>query len=100
MQTEETLKSMNTHTHRKSKLTCKFNVKDKILFEEQHDLFYRAASGTDNCAKNYVEQTVRRIVQRAKDRIGRDQHSHLVKPDIENNHLPVVKSDFTILDSG
>ena len=31
---------------------------------------------------------------------GRDQHSHLVKHAIENNHLPVVKSDFTILDNG
>ena len=40
------------------------------------------------------------MAQRAKDHNGRDQHSHLVKHAIENNHLPVVKSDFTILDSG
>ena len=39
----------------------------------------------------------RRIVERAN---GRDQHSHLVKHAIEDNHLPVVNGDFTILDSG
>ena len=75
-------------------------MKDKTPFEEQHDLLYRAVCATKNCTEDYVGETARRIVERVKDHNGRDQHSHLVKRAIENNHLPVVKSDFTILDSG
>ena len=82
-----------------SKLSCKFNVKDKTPFEEQHDLLYRAVCATDSCTEDYVGETARLIVERAKDHSGRDQHSHLVKHAIENNHLPVVKGDFTIVDS-
>ena len=92
-------KQINTHTHRSSRFPCKFNLKDKTPFEEQHDLLYRAACATDTCTEDYVGETVRRIVERAKDHNGRDQHSHLVHA-IENNHLPVVKGDFTILGSG
>ena len=83
-----------------SKLSCKFKVKNKTPFKEQHDLLYRAVCATDSCTEDYVVETARRIVERAKDHNGRDQHSHLVKHAIENNHLPVVKGDFTILDSG
>ena len=90
----------HTHTHTSSKLSCKFNVKDKTPFDEQHDLLYRAVCATDNCIEDYVGETARRIVERAEDHNGRDQHSHLVKHAIENKHLPVVKRDFTILESG
>ena len=86
----------HTHTHTSSKLSCKY----KAPFEEQHDLLYRAVCATDNCTEDYVGETVRRIVERAKDHNGRDQHTYLVKHAIENNHLPVVNGDFTILDSG
>ena len=75
-------------------------MKDKAPFEEQHDLLYRAVCATDKCTEHYVGETARCIVERTKDHTGRDQHSHLVKHAIENNHLPVVKNDFTILESG
>ena len=74
-------------------------MEEKTSFEEQHDLLYRAVCATDNCNKDYVGETGRRIVERVKDHNGRDQHPHLVKHAIENNHLPAVKGDFTILDS-
>ena len=74
-------------------------MKDKALFEEQHDL-YKAACATDNCTDDYVGETARCIAERAKDHNGPDQHSHLVKHATGNNHLHVVKGDFTILDSG
>ena len=75
-------------------------MKDKTTFEEQHDLLYRAVCATDNCTEGCVGEPAGHIVERAKDHNGRDQHSHLVKHTIENNHLPVVKADFTILGSG
>ena len=74
-------------------------MKDKIPFEEQHDLVYKAVCATEKCTEDYVGQTARRIVKRAEDHNLRDQHSHLVKHAIKNNHLPVVKSNFTMLDS-
>ena len=75
-------------------------MEDKTHFEEQHDLLYKAVCATNNCIQDYVGETARRIVERAKDHIGQDQHPDLVKRAIENIHLPVVKDDFTKLDSG
>ena len=68
-------------------------------FEEQHDLLYRAVCATNNYTEDYVGKTARSIVENAKDRNGRDQHSHLVKHAIEKNRLPVVKGDFNIPDT-
>ena len=54
----------------------------------------------DNCTEDYAGETARRTVESVKHHNGRDQHFHLVKHAIENNDLPVVKGDFTILNSG
>ena len=75
-------------------------MKDKTPFEEQHDLPYRAVCATDNCTEDYVGEAVRHIAKRAKDHNGQVQHSHLANHAIENNHLPVVKGHFPILNSG
>ena len=73
-------------------------MKDKTLFQKQHNLLYRDVCATNNCNEDYVGETARWIVERAKNHNGQYQHSHLVKQGIEN--LPVVKGDVTILDSG
>ena len=83
-----------------SNLSSKFNVQDKIPFEEQHDLAYKAICATEKYTEDYVGETSRRIVKRAEDHNLRDQYSHLIKHTIKNNHLPVMKGDFTILNSG
>ena len=75
-------------------------MEDKTPFEKQHDLLYRAVCAINNCTEDYVGESARRIVETAKDHNGRDQHSNLVKRVIENNHLPVVKDEFTKLESG
>ena len=75
-------------------------MKDKTPFEKQHNLPYRAVCGTDNCTEDYVGETARCIVERATYHNGQDQHSDFVKRAIENNHLPVVKDDFTKLEGG
>ena len=54
----------------------------------------------NDCTEDYVGKTARGIVESAKDHNGRDPRSHLVKYVIENNHLPSVNADFSILDSG
>ena len=75
-------------------------MKDQTPFEEQDDLLSRAVSATDNCTEDYVGETARRIAERTKGHNSRDQHFHLIKHAIEDNHLPVVKGDFARLDSG
>ena len=82
-----------------SNLSSKFNVQDKTPFEEQHDLVYKAVCATEKCIEDYVGETARRIVKRAEDHNLRDQYSHLIKRAIKNNHLPVMKGYFTILNS-
>ena len=59
-----------------SKLSCKFNLKDKTFFEEQHNLLYRAVCATNNDTEDFVlEKTSRHIVERAKNDNSRDQYS-------------------------
>ena len=77
------MKSLKTHLKKRlpsnvkvdiiytnSKLSFKFNVKDKIPFEEQHDILYRSVCATDNWIEDYVEETNRCIVERSKHHSG------------------------------
>ena len=74
------------HTkHRGSKLSSKLSVRDKTLFEEQHDLrdktlfeeqhdlLYRAIYPIDNCTKENLKITVRPVVDRVKNLNGKNQ---------------------------
>ena len=74
----------NTHKHRRSKLSSKLSVRDKTLFEEehdlrdktlfeeQHDLLYRAIYPIDNCTKENLKITVRSVVDRVKNFNGKN----------------------------
>ena len=74
----------NTHKHRRSKLLSKLSVRDKTLFEEEHDLrdetlfeehhdlLYRAIYPIDNCTKENLKITVRSVVDRVKNFNGRN----------------------------
>ena len=69
----------NTQKHRRSKLSSKLSVRDKTLFEEehdlrdktlfeeQHDLLYRAIYPIGNCTKENLKITVRSVVDRVKN---------------------------------
>ena len=75
----------NTRKHRGSKLSSKLSVRDKTvfeeqhdirvktLFEEQHDLLYRAIDSIDNCIKDNLKITVIPVVDRVKDLNGKNQ---------------------------
>ena len=98
-------KVVNTHKHRGSKLSSKLSVRDKTLFEEQHnlrdktlseeqhDLLYRALYPIDNCTKENLKITGRPVVDRVQNLNGKNSA-------IRKNHLPVAKTDFTILENG
>ena len=74
----------NTHKHRRSKLLSKLSVRDKTLFEQEHDLrdktlfeehhdpLYRAIYPIDNCTEENLKITVRSVVDRVKNFNGRN----------------------------
>ena len=66
-------KVVNTRKLRGSKLSSKLSVRDKTLFEEQHDLLYRAIYPIDNCTKDNLGKTVGPVVNKAKDLNGQNQ---------------------------
>ena len=42
------------------------NIKDLTPFEEQHDLVYHSFCSAENCYKNYVSESARRLNKRTK----------------------------------
>ena len=84
-------KVVNTRKHRESELSPKLSVRDKTLFEEQHDLrdktlfeeqhdlLYRAIYLIGKCTKENLKVTVRPVVDRVKNLNGKNQ-CYLKKP--------------------
>ena len=62
-----------------TKLGSKFNTKDCIPFEHNHDLIYHAVCPHDNCNKDYyIGENTKRLEERVKDHYGRDANCHML----------------------
>ena len=85
-------------TFKSTKLSSCFNVKDKIDFEQNHDLIYHAECPEPPCIDNYVGESAHRITERIKDHNGRDHKSHVLKYSTEKSHKNVNTIDFKIID--
>ena len=68
-----------------TKLSSCFDVKDKIDFENNHDLIYHTECPETTCINNYVGESARRITKRTKDQSCRDHTSHVLKHSIEKS---------------
>ena len=55
-----------------TKLTSKFNIKDKISREHKHDFIYKAQCPDLNCDETCIEEIGRRFSERIIDHSGRD----------------------------
>ena len=86
-------------TYEGTKLSTKFQVKDKTKFEHRHNITYYSCCPNINCSDSYVGETERRIKERIIDHNKRDKKSHLLKHARENGHNHVWKDDFKILNS-
>ena len=60
-----------------SKLSSKFQVKDRTIFSHNHDIIYQGNSPENGFPDNYVGETARRISERVLDHTGKDINSHL-----------------------
>ena len=79
-------------------LSSCFNVKDKIDFENNHDLIYHKKSPEPTCIDDYVGESTRRIIETIKDHNGRDHTSNALKNSMEKSHKNVNTIDFKIID--
>ena len=80
-----------------TKLSSKFQLKDKIEFEHKNNVVYYCQCPNDNCNENYIGETSRRIIERIKDHNNRDKKSHILTHSIEKKHAHVWKDDFKII---
>ena len=62
-----------------SKLSSKFQVKDRTIFIRNHDIIYHGNCPEYGCPDNYIEETARRIPERVLDHTGKYVNSHLYK---------------------
>ena len=77
-----------------SKLSSKFQVKDRPIFSYNHDIIYHG-NCPENCSPdNYVGETARRISERVLDHTGKDISSHLYKHSVETGHQTLEISDY------
>ena len=83
-----------------SKLSTYFQIKDKTIFERNHDVVYLRTYPENNCLGNYVGESARCINERIIDHNGRDQNSHLLKSSCCKNHPNTSQTDFMIISNG
>ena len=77
-----------TRTNSSSQLK---NIKDPTPFEEQHDIVYHSFCSTENCNKNYIGESARRLNERINYHNCWDCKSHFFKHSVEIGHDPVLK---------
>ena len=83
-----------------SKFSSKFQVKDRTIFSHIRDVICRGNCPENGCPDNYVAETVRRILERVLDHMGKDVNSHLYKHSIETGHQTLEISDYWIIRNG
>ena len=80
-----------------SKLSSKFQVKNRTIFSHNHDIIYHGNCPENDCPYNYNGETVRRISERLLDSTGKDINSHLYRYSIETGHQTLEISDYRII---
>ena len=69
-----------------SKLSTHFQIKDRTIFEHNHDVAYLATCPENNGSDNYVGECACRISENIIDHRGRNQNPHLFKPSCYKSH--------------
>ena len=82
-----------------TKLTSRFNLKDRVKKIHQHDIIYQATCPATGCHATYFGETSRRLSTRAEEHAGKDKNSHIWQHSNTHHHPPVTIDDFTIIDS-
>ena len=79
------------------RLSTFFQIKDKIMPGNQHNVIYKVSCPEPECNETYVGECERRITERIKDHSGRDHDSHVVAHTVSKNHKGISMNDFKII---
>ena len=85
--------------YKATRLGSRFNLKDKIAFENQHNLTYQGGCPNKRCISNYVGQTKCRLGKRGVQH-ATDQQSHIFKHSKKTKHRKIRLTDFKIIGKG
>ena len=84
-------------TYTGTKLGSKFNVKDRISLQDQHDVVYLFECPEETCSQSYIGETGRRLIIRTEEHKGKDKNSLLYKHSIETGHKTIEINDVKII---
>ena len=80
-----------------TKLSDKFNIKDQIKKEHQHNLVYIVNCPSQAFTQTYIGETARRLTSRLKEHSGKSEQSNITRHSIDSAHSLVQLSNFKIL---
>ena len=80
-----------------TKLSCRFNVKDKVNDKHLSNFVYYRKCTNKKCKDDYIGETGRRKVVRNKDHGGHDKQSWIFKHSSSTGHPRAKDDDFVIL---
>ena len=81
-----------------TKLSTKFQIKDKTKDKHKHDLVYYGKC--PECDESYVGETGRRLQDRVDEHSGKDSKSNILRHSYQENHKNVSRNNFQILGNG
>ena len=81
-----------------TKLSTKFQIKDKTKDEHKHNLVYRGRF--PECDESYVGETGRRLQERVDEHSGKDSKCNILRHSYQENHKNVSRNNFQILGNG
>ena len=79
------------------RLNSCFRTKDRMKFDHEHDLIYHVKCPEESCTDDYIGESGRQVIERVKDRNGRDKSSHMLRHFVEKNHTEVKVNDFMVI---
>ena len=72
-------------------------MKDKTVFNHEHDIVYYAKCPEKSCPHDYVGESGRRVLERVKDHNGRNTSSRIFKHCAADDHQFVSCDDLKIV---
>ena len=83
-----------------SKLSQKFQVKDRTIFSHNHGIIYHGNCPENGFPDGYVGENARIISERVLNHTGTDINSHLYKHFIKTRHQTLKISNYRIIGNG
>lgn len=101
-------KSVNTEskklqlrtTYKSTRLSTRFNIKDRTKPEHLHNVVYYVPCPNKRCKDDYIGETKRRTEKRSDEHRRKDKKSHVLQHSEKTKHKRVSLKDFKILGQG